>query len=192
MPSRQQKARLYRVLLSLPLVVASFSLVSCMRTYQRCYEHAFATDGVYCRPDSVYHKAGKEYAKGQRTQLRNVRYRSWENFYEWYYHEGWEMKPIPNNEGEIVYHELKEDSKGRLTFADNAEWISTPDDKFTPSQNKRLQQNVYISDMDADRHLTWRALYALPAAAACFAVEAPLNVASVTLFLLSDIVGAMF
>ena len=184
--------RLYIVRSAFPLVVACLSLTSCMRTYQRCYEHAFATEGVYCSPDAVYHSNEKEYAKGQRTQLRNVRYRSWENFYEWYYHEGWEMKPIPGTEGDIVYHELKKDSKGRLKFADDAEWISAPDDRFTPSENKQLLQNVYITDLAEDRHLTWRALYALPASAVCFAVEAPLNVASVTLFLVSDIIGAMF
>lgn len=124
--------------------------------------------------------------------MRNVRYRSWENFYEWYYHKGWEMQPISGTEGDIVYHELKEDSEGRLLFADNTEWISAPDGRLTPLQNKMLRQNVYISDETADRHLTWRGLYALPASAVSFAVEAPLNVASVTLFLLCNIIGAMF
>jgi hypothetical protein len=181
-----------KTLLSLLLLFACLSLTSCMRTYQRCYEHAFATDGVYCAPDAVYHSNGKKYARGQRARLRNVRYRSWENFYEWYYHKGWEMHPISGTEGETVYHELKEDAKGRLTFADNAEWISTPAGNLTPLQNKTLHQNVYISDATADRHLTWRGLYALPASAACFAVEAPLNVTSVTLFLLRGIIGAMF
>ena len=186
------KPLLSQPLLALLLLVASLSLTSCMRTYQRCYEHAFATDGVYCANDSVYQGNGKMYAKGQRAQLRNVRYRSWENFYEWYYHKGWEMHPIPGTEGETVYHELKEDSKGRLTFADSAEWISTPDGKLTQQQNKELHQNAYVSAPTEDRHLTWRGLYALPASAACFAVEAPLNIASVTIFLLSNIIGAMF
>ncbi len=186
-----RKTHQHKAVASILLLVASLSLTSCMRTYQRCYEHAFATDGVYCTPDAVYHSAGKNYAKGQRTQLRNVRYRSWENFYEWYHHKGWEMQPISGTEGEIVYHELKEDSEGRLQFADNTEWISAPNGNLTPLQNRTLRQNVYISDETTDRHLTWRGLYALPASAACFAIEAPLNVASVTLFLLSDIIGAM-
>ena len=187
-----RKPQQHKAVVSILLLVASLSLTSCMRTYQRCYEHAFATDGVYCAPDAVYRSAGKKYAKGQRTQLRNVRYRSWENFHEWYYHKGWEMQPISGTEGDIVYHELKADSKGRLQFADNTEWISAPDGRLTPLQNKMLRQNVYISDETTDRHLTWRGLYALPASAVCFAVEAPLNVASVTLFLLSNIIGAMF
>ena len=161
-----------------------------MRTYQRCYEHAFATDGVYCAHDSVYRGNGKMYAKGQRAQLRNVRYRSWENFYEWYYHKGWEMQPIPGTEGETVYHEVQPDSRGKMEFRKDAEWVQLPEASLTQVQEKELIYTVYLSDND--RRMSWRAFYALPASAACFAVEAPFNIVSTSLFLLSNLIGAAF
>ena len=49
---------------------------ACSRTYQRCYYHAFSTDGVYSAEDTVYRANGKYYVQGQRAQLRRERYRS--------------------------------------------------------------------------------------------------------------------
>lgn len=182
----------HKALLLFCLCMAVISLASCMRTYKRCYEHAFATDGVYCEENAVYRIGGKEYAKGQQTALRNVRYRSWENFYEWYHIAGWEMKPIPGTEGDIVYREVRADSDGKMEFTPQSKWVTLQPNQATHLKNKNLRHTVSIENPYRDRHLTWRGVYALPAAAACFAVEAPFNVVSVTVFLIDDIIGAAF
>lgn len=167
-------------------------LSSCMLTHQRCYEHAFATDGVYCADDAVYRSGGKEYAKGNRVQLRNVRYRSWESFAEAYYQAGWKMEPISGTEGEVVYHEVVADANGAMRFKNDAKWISLSDKDVKRCPEKKIARNVELSDAEDARRLTWRGIYAMPLAAACFAVEVPFNVVSVTLYLLTDFIGGSF
>lgn len=161
------------------VVLALFSVVltSCMRTYQRCYQHAFAMDGVYCENKAVYESNGKKYVKGQRAQLRNVRYRSWENFYECYWGRGWRMMPIPGTEGETVYCELAADDDGKYDFKKGCEWQVQNGKKFTLCKDKETEYLCTTTECGT-RRLTWRGVYALPAAVACFTVEAPFNVVS--------------
>ena len=159
---------------------------ACSRTYQRCYYHAFSTDGVYSAEDTVYRVNGKYYVQGQRAQLRRERYRSWENFYEWYWNKGWSMNLIPGTEGEIVYRELAPEEDGTLFFKAGSEWQELNGQKLTLCPDKETTRSCTSYDVST-RRLTWRGLYALPAALACFAVEAPINVGSATLFLLGEI-----
>lgn len=165
------------------------ALNSCSLTYQRCYEHAFAADGVYCASDKVYRANGKDYVQGQRAQLRHVRYRSWENFYEWYWNKGWSLKPIPGTEGETVYRELYTGEDGKLCADDSLEWQSLQGVNVTHHKGKVTKYNCSTEDR-ITRRLTWRGTYALPASAACFAVELPFNVVSCVVFLMGETLQA--
>ena len=44
---------------------------ACSRTYQRCYYHAFSTDGVYSAEDTVYRVNGKYYVQGRIVSMSN-------------------------------------------------------------------------------------------------------------------------
>lgn len=169
--------------------IALMVLNSCSRTYKRCYEHAFAADGVYCASNAVYTANGKDYVQGQRAQLRHVRYRSWENFYEWYWNRGWSLKPIPGTEGETVYGELYTGEDGQLRAHNSLEWQPLQGVKVTPRMGKVTKDNCTAEDRTT-RRLTWRGVYALPASAACFAVEAPFNIVSSVVFLVGDMLQA--
>ncbi len=85
--------------------------------------------------------------------------------------------PIPGTEGEIVYRELEADDDGKYDFKEGSTWQVQPGKKFAICKGKETNYLCTTTECGS-RRLTWRGVYALPAAAACFAVEAPFNVVS--------------
>ncbi len=168
-------------LYSLLAALCVLGLSSCLVNHARVYEHAFECDGVQVdAPDTAYRHKGKEYLKGTRIGVRLTRNSSYQSFAEVIVGPArWEYSKIPGTEGEVVYRELALEKKWQ-TFREGSTWqvldISESLGHKIPDATAAATPDIY--GMTETRHLTWRGVYALPAAAALLAVELPYNVVS--------------
>lgn len=161
--------------------IAALGLSSCLVSHARLYEYAFECDGVQVEePDTAYHHEGKAYLKGTRINVRLTRDSSYQSFGEIVVGPGrWEYSKIPGTVGKVVYRELDSEENG-TKFRSGSIWqeldIQEPQGYKIPGISSVTEPDIYT--MRDTRHLTWRGIYALPAAAALLAIELPYNIVS--------------
>lgn len=152
-------------------------LNSCYVNSLRCVEHGLVNESVrISEQDTCYRQSGKNYVKGQRVQSRNVRDTAYASMREVIVGPGkWYERVIPGSEGEVVYREVVEnDYTVRYTEGSNWQVLSQE-----PTVKRKLRFPVSEFDTTECCHLSWRALYAFPAALVCGVVELPFNLVSV-------------
>ncbi len=171
----------YPFYLSMLAGAVALGLSSCLVNHARMYEHAFECDGVLVEePDKAYSHEGKAYLKGTRINVRLTRDSSYQSFGEIVTGPGrWEYSKIPGTVGKVVYRELTS-KENRTEFRRGSTWreldIPNPEGKKIPAISHATESGIYT--MRDTRHLTWRGVYALPAAAALLTVELPYNIVS--------------
>lgn len=129
-------------------------------------------------PGTCYRYGGKLYAKGQRALFQRT----------YVDHPYAIAKPLPSRyklidagEGEIVYHEIRQDEEHQVELSDYGTWQVLPIDE---SMARPLEKEmVWEQRVDSySRELTPHALYAYPLAGATLVcVDVPLNLATIAL-----------
>lgn len=163
----------------LPLLSSTAMLSSCMVSHQIFYERAFEYDGIsVTEPTTCYHHGGKLYVKGQRSAMRFTRSSPWLSLKEAIIGPSHCMlTSIKGSEyGPMLCHEVDyaSDNFPQLFLSSDGSW-----QELHLPQARQQQVRVGVSECHPDydsRHMTWRAIYALPTAAvAAVAVDLPLT-----------------
>lgn len=182
-------------------LLCSVLLSSCMVNHARLYEHAMVCDGVEVpQPRTYLRSGGKCYVQGQRVQLRYVRPGSWVSFGEVIVSPSkWHLSIVPGSRGETVYREVVvtpvthyegEDDhpvlyrSGEIEFKEGSTWQAEAPARAT--QHTAMygcigtagDNSTAFDDDQASRRMTWRGVYALPAAAVALPVDAAATLGS--------------
>ncbi len=178
---------------SVLVVLCMLCLSSCMVNHARVYEQAFEYDGVLVEePTMHYMHGGKPYRRGTRVRTQWTRDSSWASFAENIVGPSrWELTMIPGSESVTLCRELVRGENG-LVYHPDSEWqeatFSMPQALRDPADNSPHRVRAHELTTCADsQHLTWRGLYALPAAVALFVVETPVNLVSSVYHLLKGL-----
>lgn len=163
----------------LPLFSAASILSSCMVSHQIFYERAFEYDGIsVTEPTSFYRHGGKLYVKGQRSAMRFTRSSPWFSLKEAIIGPSHSMlTPIEGSEyGPMLCHEVNYYSNNtpQLFLSSDSSWQEL---NLPHARRQQVQWGVSECHPNTEsRHMTWHAIYALPAAAvAAVAVDLPLT-----------------
>lgn len=161
------------------VMLSTLLLVSCTNFCQNVADLGAVYQGVLVlEPGTCYRYGGKIYAKGQRALFQRT----------YVDHPYAIAKPLPSSyklidvgEGEIVYHEIRQNEEHQVEFSDYGTWQVLPIDE---SMARPLEKEmVWEQRVDSySRELTLHALYAYPLAGATLVcVDVPLNLAAIAL-----------
>ena len=161
------------------VMLSTMWLVSCTNFCQNVADLGAVYQGVLVlEPGTCYRYGGKIYAKGQRALFQRT----------YVDHPYAIAKPLPSSyklidvgEGEIVYHEIRQNEEHQVEFSDYGTWQVLPIDE---SMARPLEKEmVWEQRVDSySRELTPHALYAYPLAGATLVcVDVPLNLATIVL-----------
>ena len=161
------------------VMLSTLFLVSCTNFCQNVADLGAVYQGVLVlEPGTCYRYGCKIYAKGQRALFQRT----------YVDHPYAIAKPLPScykliegSEGEIVYHEIRQNEEHQVEFSDYGTWQVLPIDE---SMARPLEKEmVWEQRVDSySRELTPHALYAYPLAGATLVcVDVPLNLATIVL-----------
>lgn len=174
--------------ISLFVFLSLFSMLllsSCYVNHARVYEHAIEYEGIIVEEPTVHYKhEGKLYRRGTRVSVQLTRNSSWMSFQENIVGpSAWKPTKIAGSESAILCRELVRGKNG-MEYRPDSQWQESSFPMTyghkDPVGSKR--QAVLITDYDS-RRLTWRGIYALPAAAVLLVVETPYNLVSSVYYL---------
>ena len=169
--------------ISLFVFLSLFSMLllsSCYINHARVYEQAIEYEGIIVEEPMVHYKhEGKPYRRGTRVSVQLTRNRSWMSFKETIVGpSAWDPTKRPGSESAILCRELVRGKNG-MEYHPDSQW-QEPSFPMTYGHKDPVgskSQPVLITDYDS-RHLTWRGIYAVPAAAVLLVVETPFNLLS--------------
>ena len=161
------------------VMLSTMWLVSCTNFCQNVADLGAVYQGVLVlEPGTCYRYGGKLYAKGQRALFQRT----------YVDHPYAIAKPLPSRyklidvgEGEIVYHEIRQDEEHQVELSDYGTWQVLPiDESMARPLEKEMEWEQRVDSYS--RELTPHALYAYPLAGATLVcVDVPLNLAAIVL-----------
>ena len=161
------------------VMLSTMWLVSCTNFCQNAADLGAVYQGVLVLdPGTCYRYGGKMYAKGQRALFQRT----------YVDHPYAIAKPLPScyklidvGEGEIVYHEIRQDEEHQVELSDYGTWQVLPiDESMARPLEKEMEWEQRVDSYS--RELTPHALYAYPLAGATLVcVDVPLNLAAIAL-----------
>lgn len=165
-------------------------LSSCWINHERVFAHAIEYDGVLVEEPTVYYMHdGKPYRRGVRVNWQWTRDSSWSSFQENIVGPThWKRTAVPGSESAVYCRELVKREYGMRYHPDSAWQEAT----FPMNRARKdpligkpyAVNNREIDAFDDSAHLTWRGLYALPAAAVLFVAETPVNLVTSVYYLI--------
>ena len=161
------------------VMLSTMWLVSCTNFCQNVADLGAVYQGVLVlEAGTCYRYGGKLYAKGQRAHFQRT----------YVDHPYAIAKPLPScyklidvGEGEIVYHEIRQDEEHQVELSDYGTWQVLPiDESMARPLEKEMEWEQRVDSYS--RELTPHALYAYPLAGATLVcVDVPLNLAAIAL-----------